>query len=62
MLDENQITHKMKLASDFEMQGKFLHAVQIYNSIILEKPDFTDAYLPSVKSMKKSAILNPLSE
>ncbi len=59
MLDENQITHKMKLASDFEMQGKFLHAVQIYNSIILEKPDFTDAYFALGEVYEKIGNIEP---
>ena len=44
MMDENQIAHKMKLAAEFEVQGKLLHTVQVYNSIINENPDFTDAY------------------
>ncbi len=59
MLDENQITHKMKLASDFEMQGKFLHAVQIYNSIILEKPEFTDAYFALGEVYEKIGNIEP---
>ncbi len=59
MLDENQITHKMKLASDYEMQGKLLHAVQIYNSIIAENPDYTDAYFALGEVYEKIGNINP---
>ena len=33
MMDQNQLSHKMKTAAEFEMQGKLLHAVQVYNSL-----------------------------
>ncbi len=62
MLDENQITHKMKLASDYEMQGKLLHAVQIYNSVIAENPDFTDAYFALGEVYEKIGNINPAVE
>lgn len=39
-----QIDHKMKLARNYEAEGKLLHAVQIYNSVIEAKPEFADAY------------------
>ncbi len=35
---------KIKVARDFEVQGKLLHAAQVYISILNEYPDFTDAY------------------
>ncbi len=39
-----QLDHRMKLARDFESQGKLLHAAQIYSSILDEEPEFTDVY------------------
>ncbi len=59
MLDENQITHKMKIASDYEMEGKLLHAVQIYNSIIIDNPDFTDAYFALGEVYERIGNINP---
>ena len=59
MLDDNQITHKMKLASDYEMQGKLLHAVQIYNSIISERADYTDAYFALGEVYEKLGNIDP---
>ncbi len=59
MLDENQVTHKMKQAADFEMQGKLLHAVQIYNSVIAENPNFTDAYFALGEVYEKIGNINP---
>jgi tetratricopeptide (TPR) repeat protein len=59
---DNQITDKMKLASDFEMEGKLLHSVQIYNSIIAEKPDFTDAYFALGEVYEKLGNIDPAIE
>jgi tetratricopeptide (TPR) repeat protein len=39
-----QLLHKMKVAHDYESEGKLLHAAQIYNRILKENPDFTDVY------------------
>jgi tetratricopeptide (TPR) repeat protein len=62
MPDDNQITHKMKLASDYEMQGKLLHAVQIYNSVISERPDYTDAYFALGEVYEKLGNIDPAIE
>ena len=62
MLDDNQITYKMKLASDYEMQGKLLHSVQIYNSVIAENPNFTDAYFALGEVYEKIGNINPAVE
>lgn len=62
MPDDNQITHKMKMASDFEMEGKLLHSVQIYNSIITDKPDFTDAYFALGEVYEKLGNIDPAVE
>ncbi len=43
-MDKYQLDHKMKLGNDFESQGKPLHAVQIYVSVIEESPDYVEAY------------------
>jgi len=34
----------MKVAHDFESEGKLLHAAQIYNQILRENPDFIEVY------------------
>ncbi|MCL5027748.1 MAG: tetratricopeptide repeat protein [Bacteroidetes bacterium] len=39
-----QLDHKMKLAQDFEAQGKLLHSVQIYNSLIEQNPELIELY------------------
>jgi tetratricopeptide (TPR) repeat protein len=37
------VQHKLKRARDFETEGKFLHAIQIYNTIIAEFPEILEA-------------------
>ena len=37
--------HKIKTAKDFEAQGKFLHAIQIYNVLVEKYPDQTESYI-----------------
>ncbi len=39
-----QLQHRLKTAREFEAQGKLLHAVQIYISIIKDHPDLIEAY------------------
>jgi tetratricopeptide (TPR) repeat protein len=39
-----QLDYKLKLARDFQAQGKLLHSLQLYESIINEFSEFTDAY------------------
>ena len=58
-MDENQIAHKMKLAAEFEMQGKLLHTVQVYNLIINENPEFTDAYFALGEVYEKLGNIEP---
>ncbi len=62
MLDEDQITHKMKLASDYETEGKLLHAVQIYNLIIAGKPEYIDAYFALGEVYEKLGNIEPAIE
>ena len=37
--------HRIKTAKEFETQGKFLHAIQIYQVLIEEYPDHTESYI-----------------
>ena len=37
--------HKIKSAKDFELQGKLLHAIQIYKVLIEDYPDKTESYI-----------------
>jgi len=39
------IQHKLKQARNFESEGKYLHSIQIYHSLINQYPDFIHAYL-----------------
>ncbi|MGE5683352.1 MAG: tetratricopeptide repeat protein [Bacillota bacterium] len=40
-----QLDYQLKKAADFEAQGKFLHAVQIYHTVISENPTYKIAYI-----------------
>lgn len=44
MNNKYQLQHKLKSAQDFIAQGKTLHAIQVYNHLIDESPDFFEAY------------------
>ena len=39
-----KLSHKLKVAHDYESQGKLLHAAQIYISLIQEHPEQIEAY------------------
>jgi tetratricopeptide (TPR) repeat protein len=39
-----QFDHKMKMAKELESSGRLLHAVQIYNNLIEEYPEESEAY------------------
>ncbi|MBZ0198973.1 MAG: tetratricopeptide repeat protein, partial [Ignavibacteriaceae bacterium] len=43
-MDKFQIDYKMKTAREHEAQGRHLHALQVYRSIIEAAPEFSDAY------------------
>ena len=52
--------HKIKSAKEFEDRDKYLHAIQIYKTLINEYPDLPDPYINladlfQVKGQKKSA-------
>lgn len=44
MKNKFQLEYKLKSAHDFVLQGKHLHAIQVYKSIIEESPEFVDTY------------------
>ena len=37
--------HKLNTAKEFEARGKYLHAIQIYYSLIEEFPDYAESYI-----------------
>jgi len=39
------LEYKIKKAAEFEKSGKNLHAIQVYNSLISEYPEFVDSFL-----------------
>ncbi len=44
-MDQNfKLDHKLKLARDYETQGKHLHAAQVYNSLLEEFPNSVEIY------------------
>jgi tetratricopeptide (TPR) repeat protein len=52
--------HKIKSAKEFEAQGKYLHAIQVYQLLIEEFPEFPESYINladiyQLKGKKKSA-------
>lgn len=53
MEDRYYLDHKLKSAIDFEVSGKFLHAMQIYNSLIEKFPDEMDPYFNLVSLYEK---------
>ncbi len=40
-----RLQHKIKQAKEYEAQGKFLHAIQIYRSLIDDYPDYAESYI-----------------
>jgi tetratricopeptide (TPR) repeat protein len=49
----------MKAAGEFELQGKMLHALQIYQSVIDEHPDFIEAYFGLASVYEKINNIEP---
>ncbi|QQS37048.1 MAG: tetratricopeptide repeat protein [Ignavibacteriales bacterium] len=43
MEEKLKIEHKLKQAEEFEANGKFLHAIQVYTSLIEQYPQLTEA-------------------
>jgi len=42
---DRRLHHKLSTAKEYEEEGKFLHAIQIYHSLISEYPDHIEAYV-----------------
>ena len=42
---DHKVQHKLNTAKEFETEGKYLHAIQIYHSLISEYPDNVEAYI-----------------
>ena len=59
MNERYQIDHKLKVAADYEAQGKNLHAIQLYNSIIDEYPEFKEVYFYLAEIYEKMGNLDP---
>lgn len=57
-----QIEHKLKTAKDFEVQGKPLHAVQIYKTLIDEHPHLTEAYFSLAELYQQLGNIEPAVE
>ena len=59
MDEKYQVEHKIKVAAEYEAQGKNLHAIQLYNSIINEHPEFEEVYFYIAELYEKTGNLKP---
>ncbi len=59
MNEKYQVDHKLKVAADYEAQGKHLHAIQLYNSIMDEYPEFEEVYFYLAELYEKMGNLEP---
>jgi tetratricopeptide (TPR) repeat protein len=57
-----QIEHKLKMAKEFEVQGKLLHALQLYQAIINEFPSETEAYYSLADIYEQTGNIEPAIE
>jgi tetratricopeptide (TPR) repeat protein len=57
-----QIDYKIKQARDFQAQGKLLHALQFYETIIDEHPSYTDAYFGIAELYEQLGNISPAIE
>ena len=51
---EYSLKHKIKKAAEFEKSGKNLHAIQVYNSLINEYPEFVDSFIKLASLYEKT--------
>lgn len=42
---DHKFQHKIKTAKEYEARGKYLHAIQIYRTLIDEFPDYIEPYI-----------------
>jgi tetratricopeptide (TPR) repeat protein len=54
-----QLEHRIKMAHDFELHGKFLHAAQIYNAIINQNPSCMEVYFSIANLYEHMGNINP---
>jgi tetratricopeptide (TPR) repeat protein len=54
-----QLDYKLKQARDFQAQGKLLHALQFYESVINEHPSFEDAYFGVAEVYEQMGNIKP---
>jgi tetratricopeptide (TPR) repeat protein len=57
-----QLDYKLKQARDFQAQGKLLHALQFYETVINEHPSFADAYFGVAEVYEQLGNINPAIE
>ena len=57
-----QLEYKIKQARDFQAQGKLLHALQFYETIINEHPSFADAYFGVAEVYEQLGNIEPALE
>jgi tetratricopeptide (TPR) repeat protein len=48
------IEHRMKLAAEYESSDRYLHALQIYNSILEENPSYWEAVIKTAEMYRKT--------
>ena len=54
-----QFELRFKTARDFQMQGKFLHALQIYTSLVNEYPEHTEVYFKIAEVCESMGKIEP---
>ena len=54
-----QLDYKIKQARDFQAQGKLLHALQFYETIINEHPEYMEAYFGVAEVYEQLGNINP---
>jgi tetratricopeptide (TPR) repeat protein len=57
-----QLDYKLKQARDFQAQGKLLHALQFYETVINEHPLFADAYFGVAEVYEQLGNIEPAIE
>ena len=57
-----QLDYKLKQARDFQAQGKLLHALQFYETVINEHPLFADAYFGVAEVYEQLGNIEPALE
>jgi tetratricopeptide (TPR) repeat protein len=54
--------HRMKVAAEYESAGKYLHALQIYKSMLQEDPSCSDAVIKIADNYRKIGKIDAVSE